>query len=455
MIAFLPVLQDFADSLDALREFVTSLGPVLQQQEKDLWITAYPVLGRFAAAAILTGEVTSSGFSDEGKAKMAQARELILKMSAPEFDKSSAAREIVKKTLPIKFVDGKAEIDWNVAAAAEIVPAKRKIDAVKEQLRLLHESSLMALTSRSEWFIAQLLHLYFRAYPGAAGMSDPFFSLAELTSLQSIDDAKDVLIEHKVETLMRESLEDWLKFFKEKPKLGMGYLSNEIGRMSEVFKRRNLVVHNGGRAGRRYFKEVDESLRPGVQLGEVVDVSAAYLNAAIDLLEHQLLLLGAELWKHLEPKDEQRGRFLMTASVRNIDRGCWNTARGLSRFGMNDKDLPESLRLSNQINYWQSFKWAGQYEEIRTEVEKTDFSAKAPLYQLALAAISDDFESCFKLLPGLLERKEIKRVELNSWPLFRNVRQRPEFSDYRLTDETPVESMETKPDDDDARGVVN
>jgi hypothetical protein len=122
-------------------------------------------------------------------------------------------------------------------------------------------------------------------------MSEPFFSLDALTSLPTIDDAKDMLFDHRVELLMRESLEEWLKFFKDKPKLGMGYLVNEIGRISEIFKRRNLVVHNGGRAGRRYFKEVEESLRPGVNLGEIVEVSTGYLKASIDLIEHQFLLL--------------------------------------------------------------------------------------------------------------------------------------------------------------------
>jgi hypothetical protein len=277
------------------------------------------------------------------------------------------------------------------------------------------------------------LHLYFNKYPRVAGMSEPFFSLDALAFLKTIDDAKEMLIEHKVESLMRETLEVWLKFFKDKPKLGMGYLSAEVGRISEIFKRRNLVVHNGGRAGRRYFEEVDEGLRLGVKLGEVVDVSTGYLNVSIDLIECQFLLLGAELWKHVEASDDRRGKFLMKIAVRSLEESRWVTARFLSQFGMNDKNLPESLRLSNQINYWQSFKWSGQYEAIREEVEKTDFSAKAPLYQLAYAAIVDDFETCFKLIPTLIERDDIRKVDLCTWPLFEAVRKQPEFSAFSLT----------------------
>jgi hypothetical protein len=213
----------------------------------------------------------------------------------------------------------------------------------------------------------------------------------------------------------------------------MGYLSAEVGRISEIFKRRNVVVHNGGRAGRRYFEEVEEALRPGIKLGEVVDVSTGYLNVSIDLIECQFLLLAAELWKQLEASDERRGRFLLKAAVHSLEEGRWVTARFLSQFGMNDKNLPESLRLSSQINYWQSFKWSGQYEQIREEVKKTDFSAKAPLYRLAYAAIVDDFESCFKLIPGLLECGELKKVDLCTWPLFQAVMKHPDFSVFGLT----------------------
>jgi hypothetical protein len=367
----------------------------------------------------------------------------------------SSFADSIKKTIPITFINGKPAVDWNAPEVAEIMPAERAISGVKKQLRLLYDSALMVLTSRSEWFIAQLLHLYFNKHPSAAGLSDPFFSFETLASLQTIDDAKEVLLDHKVESMMRESLEDWLKFFKDRPKLGMGYLSNDIGRMAEIFKRRNLVVHNGGRVSRRYFKEVDEALRPGIKLGDVIEVSDSYLHESIDLLEHQFLLLALELWKNLEPLDERRGRFSTSIAVRCLDKKRWLTARGLSQFGINDKNLSEALRLSSQINYWQSFKWAGRYEEIREEVEKTDFSAKAPLFRLAYAAMLDDFELCFKLIPDLLAHDELKKVDLNRWPLFQAVRERPEFSIYKMTDESKELEPDTNSDEGPAEGAVH
>ena len=82
----------------------------------------------------------------------------------------------------------------------------------------------MAIVSRTEWFVAQLVHLFFRKHPESAGTSEPFFSLESLVSIETIEDAREMLLDQRVEMLMRQSFDDWLRFFREKPKLGMSYL---------------------------------------------------------------------------------------------------------------------------------------------------------------------------------------------------------------------------------------
>jgi hypothetical protein len=434
VIEFKTVLTDFADTMEALREFIAGLGPVLLERRKIAMESFAPLMQRFSSALLLTGDVAyMETIPEEHRAQwndiIAQVTKLAEK-NQPEI--RIQFQESLKKIVPVKFTNGKVEVDWDVPEAAEVLPAKRELDSLKNVLRLLHESALMALASRSEWLVAQLLHLYFERFPNAAGGAEPFFSLDTLSALQSIDEARQVLIEHRVEALMRESFPEWMKFFRDRTKLGMGYMSDEVERIEEVFKRRNLVVHNGGRANRRYFKEVREPLRQGVKIGEVVDVGPSYLNSSINLLEHQLVLLTVELWKNLAPNDTDRGGLLASLAVRCLELQRWTMARGFSFFGMNDKGLPEALRLSNQINYWQSFKWAGEYESVREEIEKADFSAKSPLYRLAHAAIKSDFETCFKLLSGVLERKELSKVDLQSWPIFQELRQQAEYSVYTL-----------------------
>jgi hypothetical protein len=158
--------------------------------------------------------------------------------------------------------------------------------------------------------------------------------------------------------------------------------------------------------------------------------------------------VAAELWKKLEPEDAGRGSLLLSLGVGHLRESRWAAARGLSYFVINDNKLEEALRLSGRVNYWQSFKWAGDYATIKEEVDKFDFSAKSPLFQLAHAAIRDDFEAFFRMLPGLLEDGKLKKVELATWPLFTTVRERPEFEPYRAQVQDVPQSLEVTGDED-------
>jgi len=432
MSSFRPLIEDFTATIDALRDFVDSVGPVLLERQENALKSEAEVMAPFHAAALLaTEDISAVDLPTEMKKTLVAAREILTGSSQntpPE--KAIEFGDSIRKKVPIKIVNGKVEIDLDQPAALRIMVHRRATEQLRNEVRLLRESSLMVLTTRSEWFVAQLVHLFFKRWPDAAGTSEPFFSLNTLASLQTIDEARDVLIEHKVESLMRLSFDDWIKFFRQKPKLGMGYLGNDTHRIGEIFRRRNLIVHNGGRVSRRYIQEVDEPLRMGLKLGDTIDVTPEYLHGSADLIEHLFVLIAAELWKKLDPEDDARGQLLQNLSVQRIREHRWAMARGFAYFVMNDNRLPEFTQLAARVNYWQTFKWAGQYDQIRAEVDACDFSAKNPLFQFALATIKDDFESVFRLLPAVLENRHLSRYELLDWPLFQAVRERPEFVTY-------------------------
>jgi hypothetical protein len=445
MLQFKPVIEEFSATLDALRDFVTSVGPVLLQRQEQAHKEAGPAMARLYVASLLAADnLEAMDLAEETKSVMVEFNKVIRAATnelAP--DKVAGLRETALKGIPVKFVAGRFEIDTDNPATRNAIARHQMTQKIQKELALLHESTLMALVSRSEWFIAQLVHLFFGRYPEAAGTSEPFFSLAKLSSLQSIEEAREVLVEHKVESLMRQSFEDWLQFFKQKPKIKMSYLETTAARISEIFKRRNLLVHNGGRVARIYFESVHESLRPGLSLGDIVEITPEYLSGAIDLIEEQFVLISAELWKKLEPDVAERCDLLQRLCVEKLKEKRWEMARSFAYFGINDKGALEASRLSAQVNYWQSFKWSGRYEEIRAEVEQYDISAKSLLYQAACAAIRNDFECLFKLIPKALEDRCLTKDNLAQWPLFQAARERPEFAQYVQKDEP--ESLEPPP----------
>src|ERR1035441_7706546 len=171
---------------------------------------------------------------------------------------------------------------------------------------------------------------------------------------------------------MRASFEDWVSFFRTKTHIPMPYLERDQDGVSEIFKRRNLVVHNGGIVNRHYLSTVSETVSKGVKEGDRLPVDEKYLTTAIDLIEPNLVLIACELWQKWERASKERPTTLLAIAYESLRAERWVVAERLSKFMMDDKNTEESLRLVGQINYWQSLKWQGRYEEIRTAVENAD-----------------------------------------------------------------------------------
>ena len=191
------------------------------------------------------------------------------------------------------------------------------------------------------------------------------------------------------------------------------------------------MVHNGGLADTVYMQKVPPDLRVGTKVGEVINVAPEYLARAIDLIETNFILIGAELWKKLAPADEQRSTVLIEIAFERLGTENWSVAEGLSFFVHKDKGVSERGRLVGQLNYWQALKWQGRFDDAdKKEMQETDFSAKDELFQLARYALLDETERFFRLLPTVLESKKLNKEQLLTWPIFREMRKANEFAKF-------------------------
>ena len=248
------------------------------------------------------------------------------------------------------------------------------------------------------------LRWIFQRQPGIAAIEDKTLKLSDLQAMNSIEDAKRYMLESRVLEVLRGGFTEWLTYFEGRLGLSMGYLTNEKGRLIEVFQRRNLFVHNGGYVGESYRKFVPEELQEKPPEHARVSVTRPYLEAAIDVFERCFILLAAELWKKQKIDDDARGHLLLEIAYDRLGSEAYAVAESLSRFAMNDKRLPERIRLSSSFNYWQSLKWQGRFEEVRPEVENLDMSAKDQVFAVARYALLDDEEAFFDALPNVLDR---------------------------------------------------
>lgn len=410
------IINEFASSLKALRDYVELIGPLLEEHIKKARQNQYSELAPLIIAYLKHN------------------RALLEKMASTQSDPSKFINvlerfpaEIVKDEkgdLSFEFKGGELDFD-------KITSGLKSLKNTDYQEDLLYRSSLLNLISSLEWFLSQLLHFYFEQFPDAVGTRDKVFSIDDLKAFNTIQDARQHLIDSKVEDILRESFEYWIKYLKERINLSMSYIEPYMAQMTEVYQRRNIIVHNGGRINSIYLSKVDPILAKTLNIGDKVEINSGYFNDTIDAFELCFMLIAAELWKKLKPEDEERSGTILDLAFNHISEERWKIGEGLSLFLIQDKLMPESRRLRGQVNYWQSLKWQDRFEEIRSEVENADFSAKEPIFRLVLFALLDKEEEFFSLVPTVIKNEDLSYQELDTWPIFRSIRKSEKYAYFR------------------------
>lgn len=407
---FAIAIQRFTDNLDALRDFVDLVRPVLEQAHDDE-IKSNPkaFIPLMLALEKLAPEIFESSPSLLSDLKSTFGSQIEVTVEDEDESKS-----VVK--IQAQGSDGKM-----------FFKGMKSLRMRKYQISLLYQNALISLVSAAEWFLSQLLHEYFELYPDAAGVRDRSLTLSDLQAIGSVDDARTYLIDLRIEEVIRGSFKDWIHFLKNNLKLSLSYLSIDEDHLTEIYQRRNLLAHNGGIINKIYLSKVSQSVRSDLKVGDLVSISQEYLDKAIDRFERFFLLVSLELWKKISPEDTGRANIITDISFNHLCEERWNIAEGLNYFLVNDKKLPEKKRLIGQINYWQSLKWADRFEEIRRDIEDSDFSAKDEIFTLAKYALLDDEAQFLNLLPSILKAEKITENDLREWPLFRSMRNKDFF----------------------------
>lgn len=414
-------IKDFTENMQMLREFVAIIKPVLQEKTIQTAKSQPEALMLIALGSAMSG-----------------------RRLAEDQDEDIIDEEVMSKLLDnygISIIQDDENDEMSFVQSEENASSFRMLQGIHnihkscQQESHLYGSSLISLTSVVEWFLSEILHSYYVKYPDSFNSSDKTFSLSDLKGLASIQDVEQYFLDKKIEEILRGSIDDWIRYLRSNLKLNMSYLDTYMKELSEIFHRRNLLVHNHGLVNRIYIAKVDESQRLGARLDKPISVTDSYLQHAIDLIERMLTLIALELWKNCAPDDAIRGEILVEIVFDHLVNQRWSISESLCRFMINDSKIPEINKLVGQINYWLSVKEQGRYQEIQKEIESADYSAKAPIFQLALAAIKVEPQEFFHILPTVISAEGLTYAALDSWPIFREIRQTESYIDYRQAHE--------------------
>lgn len=438
---FAEQIMSFSQNLNNLRDFVEMVASFLDEKnQEEIKENAEALLPLMLAMHKLNPE--ESPLDEDEISKIEKKVGAGFKVSLiDEEEEGGVEGKSEKKS--IKF---KLEGDGN----KKFSEAMKVFKADQHRKTALYCNSLISLVSSVEWFLAQLIHKHYKENPGIVGSKEKQFSLEELASFETVDDARNYLIEKTVESVLRGSIQDWIEFLSSKLKLSMGYLNEHKDCLIEVTQRRNLLVHNGGVVNRIYLSNLPSSYKDIPKIGDNIHISSEYLNNAISTFERCFLLIAAELWKKVGANNEDRGKLLINLSYEHLVSERYEVAESVSFFAANDKSLQESDRLYAKINYWIAKKYGGDFESIKQEIIDEDFSAKSRLFLLAKKVLLSDFEGASSDIKYLLDHDEnFTLEEVKLWPLFKEFREQEFYNELTSGyEEVQEENLEMENSDD-------
>jgi hypothetical protein len=300
----------------------------------------------------------------------------------------------------------------------------------ENQINILYEGSFINLVVFFEIMIGSLIKNRLIKYPNSnEDIEKRTLKLEEIRKLGSIENARLYLIEEEVDSILRKGYSDWIKYIRDTNNIKLEFLKEIDKETAEIFQRRNLIVHNEGIVNNIYMKSVHSSLTEDVKLDEYLIVDEEYLNKSILLIEHVGIMLCLEIWSSMEKQSQERVNFVIDSAYRYMKKGQWDIAKAMYLSNDKEKHTSSEDKTICKMNYWVCMKQTNAFEKIKDEIYTADYSDKSIKYQLGLAALKDDKEMFYKLLPIAIQKSEVSYQDLIEWPILIPFRDDKEFID--------------------------
>lgn len=390
-------IKKFSRDLEAIRDYVSSVEPVLTK-------------------------LRANQFKKD-KHYLLPAAYAILDKKIPQKIQKEISRhsdlEIIEENGKQKIVTKSRE------TAKEVDKAFETMMLHMGKTRFLYETSMVNLISATETFFAKILKTYYKRFPDlVTEKSEKSFTYRDLEEFKTIDDAKQFLLEKKIDSIIRSNSINWIEYLKNQLKIDTTRVSNFMDDFHEYFLRRNLLVHNDGFINKLYMKNLPESHKTKkLNPDTAITVEPEYLIRATYLMEIIWLDISTQIAEKNLKDNENLEKFydsLSNISYKHLLEERYIVSEYISLFLSENSKLNEEQILIAKINYWLSVKYQGRFSEIKTDIEEIDISAKDKKYELAKMALLEKNKEFFELLPQVLEPKGDTSISMaQEWPLFK------------------------------------
>ncbi|MFI8510508.1 hypothetical protein ACIGHB_05180 [Streptomyces sp. NPDC085460] len=292
--------------------------------------------------------------------------------------------------------------------------------------QLLRNSLLVSAVSAFEILFGRIARSLLEVNHSAIADSEYRFTFQELAEFDSMQDARDSLVERQVSKLLYSGVEDWDKWLqKASGGVSMNSFPVDWPFIREAFARRNLIIHADGIANHIYLsilRKIDNSRDWAITPGERLSVDSEYLSKVLD----EMLALGRILSVAIGikiKKDEARA-FIGTLR-RDIQRGLygehWGAVKPLAEYGLKCRPS-RSSEIEFMIASWVARREIYGPDSIKDEVAKWDVSGLADEYSHQKYVLLGELDRAKKVMRKLISEDTLTLYEIGTDPLYAHIR---------------------------------
>lgn len=300
--------------------------------------------------------------------------------------------------------------------------------------RIVPRTFIVSLVSQYDAFLGRLLKIFFLKKPELLNVSERTLTLSQLLTFDSIDMAKEYVLEKEIESVLRQSHSEQFDWMERKFQIELRKDLDIWPIFIELTERRNLFVHTNGVVSSQYISVCSKhnvALKPTIKSGKQLGVPSDYFEKAYECIFEIGVKLAHVLWRKLLPLEREKAdNMLNFECYKLLVEGRYGLACKLLDFATSTlkKHKDDQTRRMFIVNRAQAYKWKGDSNAAIKIMEAEDWSATSDEFKLAAAVIKDDFDLALKIMSRLGRTGSIGKAEYREWPLFREFRLKEEYA---------------------------
>jgi len=332
------------------------------------------------------------------------------------------------------YDNGEEELLVESSVLGRFRSIKRQLEGATISHRVVPQTFLVSLVSQYDAFLGSLISYILFSKPEILNSSDRKINFAQLSDFDSIEEAREYIVEKEVEDILRDSHSDHFDWMENNFSVPLRKGLESWPDFIEITQRRHLFVHADGNISRQYISVCEEhgvDLDDDICYGDKLVVGPEYFNHAYEVIFEIGVKLAHVLWRKQFPSergDADDNLIHVTYELLKLEE--YSLAQEILDFCTETvpKYSSERARRMFVVNRSIAYKFDGEEGIAESILDDEDWSATSGNFQLAEAVLRDEFQRAANIMRQVGPDNElIPRTAYKEWPLFRDFRESDVF----------------------------